>query len=109
MEVRLLQPEKALLPMDVTLLGIIVFLHPNINVFDDCSIIALQLPRESYLAFPLSTTMEVRPLQPEKEPLLMLVTLLGIVMEVRPLQPEKAPTLMLVTLLGIVIEVRELQ
>ena len=68
----------------------VVFLHPTTNVFDDFSIIALQLSRESYLAFPLSTTMEVKPMQPEKEPLPILVTLLGIVREVKLLQPEKA-------------------
>jgi hypothetical protein len=46
-EVRPEQPSKALLPMDVTLLGITVPLHPINKVFDDVSIIALQLSRES--------------------------------------------------------------
>ena len=36
----------------------------------------------------------------------MYVTLLGMVTEVRPEQPEKAELPMLVTLLGITIEVR---
>ena len=62
MEVRLVQPEKALPPMLVTLLGIIVFWQPAIRVFVSVSIIALQLSRESYLVFPVSTLMEVRPL-----------------------------------------------
>ena len=34
---------------------------------------------------------EVKPLQPEKAELPMLVTLSGMVIEVKPLQPEKAP------------------
>ena len=46
-EVRPLQLQNAPSPMDVTLLGIIVFLHPKINVFDAVSIMALQLLRES--------------------------------------------------------------
>ena len=45
---------------------------------------------------------DVRPLQPEKASLPMLVTLLGMVTDVRPLQPEKASLPMLVTLLGMV-------
>ena len=72
--------------MDVTLLGIIVFLHPAIKVFDDVSMIALQLLRESYFSLPLSTLIEVRPLQGEKAEVPMDVTLLGMVTEVRPLQ-----------------------
>ena len=47
MEVRPLQPEKALLPMLVTPSGIVVFLQPAISVFVAVSIIALQLLRES--------------------------------------------------------------
>jgi hypothetical protein len=47
-DVRSLQPEKAFLPMLVTLLGMVVFLHPAINVFEAVSIMALQLSRESY-------------------------------------------------------------
>ena len=46
-EVRPVQPEKAELPMVVTLLGMMVLLHPIIRVFDDFSMIALQLFRES--------------------------------------------------------------
>jgi hypothetical protein len=40
---------------------------------------------------------EVRPLQPEKAHIPMLVTLLGMVIEVRLLQPENAELPMLVT------------
>ena len=38
---------KAPCPMEVTLMGIMVFFQPAIRVFDDVSIIALQLSRES--------------------------------------------------------------
>ena len=106
MEVRLLHPWKAPCPMEVTLLGIIVFLQPDFNVFDAVSIIALQLSRESYFVLPLSTLMEVRPLQPAKAYSPMEITLLGMVMEVRPLQFSKARQSMEVTLFGIVMEVR---
>ena len=86
MEVSAEHSEKAPFPIDVTLLGIVVFLHPIINVLDDVSIIALQLLRESYLAFPSSTTMDIKPPQPEKASSPMLVTLLGMVIDVNPLQ-----------------------
>jgi hypothetical protein len=89
--------------MLLTLLGIVVFLHPTINVLDDVSIIALQLLRESYLAFPSSTTIVVRPMQELKAELSILVTLLGIEMEVRLLQSMKACCPILVTPLPIVI------
>ena len=62
-EVRPLQPEKAELPIEVTLLGITVFLVPLINVFVSVSIMALQFSRESYLVLPASTLNEARPLQ----------------------------------------------
>ena len=45
--VRLVQPLNAELPIEVTELGIIVFLQPVIKVFEDVSIIALQSFRES--------------------------------------------------------------
>ena len=63
MDVKTEQPEKALPPMEVTLLGMTVVLQPEIKVFDAVSIIALQLSRESYLLFPLATVMEVKPEQ----------------------------------------------
>jgi hypothetical protein len=90
MEVRPLQPWKALLPMLFTVLGIVVFLHPTINVLDDDSIIALQLLRESNLAFPSLTTIVDRLLQPQKALPPMFFTLYGIDMEVRLLQFSKA-------------------
>ena len=89
-EVRPLQPSKALSPMLVTSLGMTVFLQPAINVFVEVSIIALQLSRESYFVFSESTAIEVRPLQPSKGAVPMLVTLSGMVMEIRSSQPTKA-------------------
>ena len=50
--------------MLVTLLGMVVFMQPEINVFEDVSIIALQLLRESYIVFPLSTFTDVKLEQP---------------------------------------------
>jgi hypothetical protein len=67
--------------MDVTLLGMVELQHPAIKVFDDLSIIALQLSRESYIVFPLSTVIDDGPIQPAKAPLGMDVTLLGMVKE----------------------------
>ena len=55
------QPSKAYSPMEVTELGMVVFLQPTIKLFVDVSIIALQLLRESYVPFFLSTTKEVSP------------------------------------------------
>ena len=62
--VKPLQPSNAQSPILVTELGIIVFLHPLINVFVAVSIMALQFSRESYTELPLSTFMLVKPLQP---------------------------------------------
>ena len=76
--------------MFVTEFGIIVFLHPKNKVFVFVSIIALQLSRESYFVFPDSTSIDVRPEQPEKAGLLMLVTELGMVTLVRPEQSSNA-------------------
>ena len=55
------------------------------------------------MEFPSSTMMVFSPLQPEKAPSPMLVTLFGIIIEVRPLQPEKALSPIDVTLLGIMV------
>ena len=46
-------------PIEVTVLGIIVLLHPEISVFVAVSIIALQLSRESYTGFAVSTIKEL--------------------------------------------------
>ena len=108
-EVSPLQYSKADSPMDVTLLGIIVFEHPFIKVLVAVSIMALQLSRESYFGLPLSTLIDVKPLQPKKALSPMDVTLPGMVRDVRPLQPEKACSPIDVTLPGMVRDVRPLQ
>ena len=74
--------------MVVTPLGILVLLHPFKSVLVAILIIALQSSRESYIVLPLSTLMDVKPLQPEKTKLPIDVTLAGMVIEVKPLQPE---------------------
>jgi hypothetical protein len=96
---------KALLPILVTELGITVFRHPLIKVFEDVSIIALLFSLLSYTEFPASTLIE-EIWQPEKAASSTLVTELGIAIEVRLSHPEKAITPILVTDFGIVIEVR---
>ena len=65
-EVKAEQPMKAYPSILVTLLGIIVVLHPKCSVFVAVSIIALQLFRESYTGFPSSTTIEVKREQEQK-------------------------------------------
>ena len=105
-EVKPLQPLKASLPMEVTLLGITVFRQPTISVFVAVSIMALQLSLLSYAVFPDSTTMEVKPLQLLKALSPMEVTELGIVTEVKPRHPSKAHLPMEVTELPIVTEVK---
>ena len=46
-DVRSVQPANAPFSIDITVLGIVVFLQPRINAFFDVSIMALQLSRES--------------------------------------------------------------
>ena len=118
--------------MLVTLFGITVFIHPESNVLDFVSMIALQLFLLSYFLFPCSTfidwrlgqyfkivapisvtdfgiVIEVRLEQPSKASLPILVTLLPIVAEVMLSHPEKAFAPMIFTLLGIVVDFRLLQ
>ena len=85
--VKPLQPENALSPIEVTELGINVFLHPLINVFVAVLTMALQFSRESYTELSLSTFMLVKPLQPPNAPRPISVTELGMVTLVKPLQP----------------------
>ena len=85
-EVRPLQPENAANPMEVTELGISVFLQPATKVFVAVLMMALQLSRLSYVVLPESTTIVSRPLQPENAEFPMEVTESGISTEVRPLQ-----------------------
>ena len=82
--VKPLQPLNAPMPIEVTELGIIVFLHPLINVFVAVSIMALQFSRESYTELPLSTFMLVKPLQPLNAPSPIEVTELPMVTLVKP-------------------------
>ena len=74
-------------PIEVTELGIIVFLHPLIHVFVAVLIMALQFWRESYTELPRSTFMVVRPLQLRNALLPIEVTELGMLTLVKPLQP----------------------
>ena len=74
MEVRLLQPEKALLPMLVTLFGMVM----------DVRLLQPEKALLPMLVTPLGMVMEVRPLQPEKALLPMLVTLFGMVVFIHP-------------------------
>ena len=50
-----LHPANADMPMDVIELGIVVFIHPEINKLDAVSMIALQESRESKTSLPFST------------------------------------------------------
>ena len=63
-EVKPVHPLNAITPMDVTLLGITVFLQPSINSLLPVSIIALQFSRESYTEFPDPTTICSNPAHP---------------------------------------------
>ena len=95
MEVRS-QPKKALSPMLVTELGIVMEVRPVHPAKE-------LLPM---LVTELGMVMEVRLVQLQKAQLPMLVTELGMDMEVSPLQKEKASLPMLVTELGMIMEVR---
>ena len=108
-DVKPLQPENAPLPITVTDSGIIVFLHPAISLFVDFSIIALHPFLESYTGFPGSTSILVKPLQPENADPKILVTDAGISTDVKPLQLRNAYPKILVTDAGISTEVKPLQ
>ena len=75
--------------MVVTVLGITVERHPKRILFDEVSIIALQLSLLSYTGLPSETEMEVSPphLPKEKEPI--FVTESDMKMDVSLLQPKK--------------------
>lgn len=76
------QLEKANLPIAIIELGMAVLLQPANRVLEDFSIIALQLPRESYVLLSESTIRFVSPEQPLKTPVPIAVTDLGIVIEI---------------------------
>ena len=84
------QPENAPSPIAVIELGKIVLSQPKNKVLEAVSIIALQLLRESYLGFPLSTTMLVSTGQSKNAIPLISVTELGMTMPVIPMQPSNA-------------------
>jgi hypothetical protein len=83
---RPLQLSNADSPMPVTVLGMMVFLHPLIRVLDAVSMIALHPLRESYLLFSVPTFILPKLLHPLKAPYPMLVTELPMVALVKPLQ-----------------------
>ena len=108
MEVRLLQSKKSLLPMLVTLSGMVYspFLPPGYVMISDPPLERRTPSKDLYFELPEVTAIEVRLLQPEKANSLMLMTLSGMVIDVRLSQSPKAFIPMLVTLSGMVIEVR---
>ena len=88
-EARPTQLLKAPSPIVVTPIGIWLFVHPSIKVFEDVSMIALQLLRESYTLFSLSTIIEVKLLHPSNTPTPMVFTLLGMNTLANPKQLPK--------------------
>ena len=74
----------------MTELGMMVLLQPIISVLVAVSTIALQLLRESYFVFPLSTIRLSSPVQPENDSFPIEVTDFGIFAEVNPLQCKNA-------------------
>ena len=77
------RPEKAFVPIEVTLLGMVLVMPPTINELVSVSMIALQLSRESYFGFPDSTSILLMLGHPKNAKLSMSVTLLGKVMNAR--------------------------
>ena len=81
---------KALAPMAITEFGMLMFLHPHLNVLEDVSITALQLLRESYTLFLLSTMIVFKLLQPEKIQSPIVETFCGIIIDIRFIQSLNA-------------------
>ena len=108
-DVRLVHQPNAKSPMVVTLLGMVEFLHPNINVLLAVLIIALQFSRESNTGFSSATSIEERFEHLEKALYPISFTPIGMVIEVRPVHPENASPPMLVTLFGILMHVNLVQ
>ena len=102
-EVKPVQPSKALPPIDVTELGIVEFMQPAISVLVSVSMMALQLLRESYFVFPLSTTIDVNPVHSIKALSPIEVTKLGIETAVKQLSCQNANSSIAVTEDGMVI------
>ena len=87
----------------------IVFLQLAISVFEAVSMIALQLSRLSYLAFPDSTSIDARLAHPPKIFVPRFDTDFGMVIEVSFSQSVNAPEPIVQTYSGIVTEARFLQ
>jgi uncharacterized protein YqcC (DUF446 family) len=81
---------KALSPMEVTELGMTVFLQPIISWLSLVLMMALQLSLESNKAFPSSMTICVNLEQLANTELPKEVTVLGNFIDVSLLHPEKA-------------------
>lgn len=94
--------EKAWLPIETTVLGIVVVLHPTMSLLVAVSMMALQLFLLSYTELPASTVMVVSWLQYMKILPSMLVTEAGMVIDVNPVQFLKALKPILVTEFGMV-------
>ena len=86
-EFNIVKHSKAMSPILVTELGIIVFIQPATKVFVPVSIIALHLSRESNLGL-FSATVIILQSQKALSPIMM--TELGMLTDVSPLQPLKA-------------------
>ena len=86
-EVKPLQPEKALEPIEVTELPMVTEVKPLQSLKADSPIDVTLL----------GMIIEVKPLQPEKADSPIDVTLLGMITEVNPLQEENADSPMEVT------------
>lgn len=88
--VRFLHSRKASLPICVTDVGIIVFIHPHTNVVLFVCIIALQSSLLSYIGLFESTLIEEREEHPQKISLPKLMTDRGIVIACKDVQLKNA-------------------
>ena len=96
-------PSNAYSLIAVIELGIIVFFPPNIIEFLAVSITALQLSRESYLLFPLETTISFKFVHPENIDFVIEVTESPIEIDDNALQPLKDALPIAFTEFGITI------
>ena len=74
-------------PIDVTVFGMVVFLQPIIKLLVSVSIIALQLSRESYLLLSSSTIIDDKEEQSKNVDIPIDVVELGIDTEVNDVHP----------------------
>jgi hypothetical protein len=87
---------NALLPIDVTLLGIVMLVR-SVHPKNAAPPISVTLLGSSNITL-------VNPVQPLNALLPILVTLLGIVIPVKPVKPMNAEAPILITLLGTMLE-----